>query len=62
MATANQDIVRAALSIAEELEGIAVFMGMTIAQRQEINGKLQQRLTAFAEAILDQAKQDCDKI
>ena len=55
MATANQIVVEAACSIADEIDGVVIAMGMPKSQRQQINNKLQERLKTFAEAILDQA-------
>ena len=58
MAIANEKIVQAAFSIADEVDGIALAMGMPKTQRHEINAKLQERLKAFAEAILEQAREE----
>ena len=55
MATANQNVVQAAFSIADEIDGVALAMGMPKSQREQINTKLQERLKTFAETILDQA-------
>jgi len=55
MSAANQNVVQGAFSIADEIDAVASAVGMPKAQRHEINAKLQERLKAFAEAILDQA-------
>jgi hypothetical protein len=60
MDIANEKIVQAAFSIADEIDGIALAMGMPKSQRHEINVKLQQRLKTFAEAILEQARKVAD--
>ena len=55
MATADENVVQAAFSIADEIDGVALAIGMPKSQREQINTKLQERLKTFAEAILDQA-------
>lgn len=55
MATANQMVVQAAFGIADEIDGVAIAMGMPKSHREQINAKLQERLKIFAETILDQA-------
>jgi hypothetical protein len=55
MAAITQNVQQAAFDIADEIDVVALAVGMSQSQRQEINAKLQSRLKAFAEAILDQA-------